>query len=98
MSRPEPDTAARRQPVRRARGQRFTAAMAAVVRRLPFGLSRVVPPTVLGYSVINGFTFTFDLTLLSAFHGGLRWLVFGDSGRAATAVQLPPEREMQMGN
>jgi putative flippase GtrA len=47
--------------------------MAAVVRRLPFGLSRVVPPNLLGFEVINGFTFSVDLTLLTALHGVLKW-------------------------
>lgn len=45
--------------------------MAAVVRRLPLGLSRIVPPSLLGFAVINGFTFTVDLTLLTALH---EWL------------------------
>lgn len=56
-----------------ARGQRFTAAMAAIVRRLPFGLARVVPPSLLGYAIINSCTFALDLTLLTVFHGVLRW-------------------------
>jgi len=58
---------------RAARGQRFTAVMAACVHRLPFGLARIVPPSLLGFAVINGFTFAVDLLLLTAFHGGLRW-------------------------
>ena len=45
--------------------------MAAISRRLPFGLSRVVPPNVVGYLLINGTTFFLDLALLTAFHGGL---------------------------
>ncbi len=49
--------------------------MAAVVKWLPFGLSRVVPPDMLGFAVINGFTFGCDLALLAAFHGGLHWPV-----------------------
>lgn len=53
----------------------FAAAMAAVVRRLPFGLSRIVAPSLLGYAVINGCTFTCDLLLLTAFHGHLHWPV-----------------------
>jgi len=55
------------------RGQRFTAAMAAVVRRLPFGLSRVVAPSLLGFAVINGFTFSVDLVLLTLAHRLLGW-------------------------
>jgi putative flippase GtrA len=54
-----------------ARGERFGAAMAAVVRRLPFGLSRIVPPSLLGFALINGFTFGVDLALLTGLHGGL---------------------------
>ena len=52
-----------------ARGQWFATAMAAVARRLPFGLSGVVPPNVIGYLLINGCTFGLDLTLLTLFHG-----------------------------
>lgn len=47
--------------------------MTAVARRLPFGLSRMVPPSLLGYLLINLCTFFLDLALLAAFHGGLRW-------------------------
>ena len=73
MARREADITARREPNPGTRGQRFTAAMRAVVRRLPFCLAAVVPPTLLGYVVINGFTFAVDLTLLTAFHGALHW-------------------------
>lgn len=55
------------------RGQRFTAVTAAVVRRLPFGLSRVVAPSLLGFAVINGFTFSVDLVLLTLAHRLLGW-------------------------
>ena len=55
------------------RGARFTAVMAAVADQLPLGLSRLVSPRLLGYAVISSVTFTVDLTLLTAFHGGLRW-------------------------
>jgi putative flippase GtrA len=55
------------------RGARFTAAMAAVAGRLPFGLNRVVSARLLGYAVIGSITFAVDLALLTAFHGGLRW-------------------------
>ncbi len=54
---------------REARGQWFAPAMAAIARRLPFGLSRVVPPNVVGYLLINGCTFSLDLSLLTLFHG-----------------------------
>jgi putative flippase GtrA len=38
----------------------------AVVRRLPFGLNSIVAPTFLGFALINGFTFSIDLLLLTA--------------------------------
>jgi len=52
-------------------GQRFHALMEVVVRWLPFGLSRVVAPSFLGFALINGCTFGLDLLLLALFHGGL---------------------------
>lgn len=55
------------------RRYRFHAFTAAVVRRLPFGLSRLVPPSLLGFAIINGFTFGVDLALLTVFRGGLGW-------------------------
>jgi putative flippase GtrA len=58
-----------------ARAQWFADAMAAAVRRLPFGLARVVPPNLLGYAIINGSTFGIDLLLLTLFHGRLGWPV-----------------------
>jgi putative flippase GtrA len=60
-------------PGRAARGERFAVAMAAIVRRLPFGLAGIIPPSLLGFAVINGFTFALDLGLLITLHGGLRW-------------------------
>jgi putative flippase GtrA len=45
--------------------ERFAAAMAVVVRRLPWGLARVVPPSLAGFAVINGCTFGVDIVLLS---------------------------------
>jgi putative flippase GtrA len=64
-------------PARRAaatrRGERFHALMAAVVARLPFGLPRIVAPSFLGFAIINGFTFSVDLGLLSLGHGVLKW-------------------------
>src|ERR1700744_907477 len=56
---------------REARGQWFANAMAAVARRLPFGLSGVVPPNVLGYLLINLCPFCIALGLLTFFHGAL---------------------------
>ena len=56
-------------------GARYVAAMAAIVRRLPFGLDRAVAPNLLGFAVINLCTFSLDLALLTGLHGGLRWPV-----------------------
>ncbi|NMN93435.1 GtrA family protein [Nocardiaceae bacterium YC2-7] len=54
---------------------RFAAFCSAVVRVLPFGLNRIVAPTLLGFAIINGFTFAVDLALLTVFHGWLNWPV-----------------------
>jgi putative flippase GtrA len=65
---------ARERAVRRAaRGERFAAVLAAIVRVLPFGLSGIVPPSLVGFAAINGFTFTIDLVSLTSLHSGLRW-------------------------
>src|SRR6478672_1268276 len=69
MSRAEPVRAQRRA----ARGERFTAVMAACVRGLPFGLAWIVAPSLLGFAVINLFTFAADLLLLTTIHAGLLW-------------------------
>src|SRR5215472_17930426 len=55
-----------------AHRERFAAAMTAITSKLPFGLSRVVAPSVIGYLLINLCTFLLDLALLAAFHGGLK--------------------------
>ena len=47
--------------------------MAAAVRHLPFGLSRVVPPRLLGFAAISSVTFPVDLALLTAARSGLHW-------------------------
>ena len=52
---------------------RFSEVMAAAAARLPFGLSRVVPPDLLGFGVISGCTFAIDLALLTLLRGGLGW-------------------------
>jgi putative flippase GtrA len=52
---------------------RFAAAMTAITRRLPFGLSRVVAPSLVGYLLINLCTFFIDLGLLGLFHGTFGW-------------------------
>ncbi len=61
----EPQTAPR--PV-----DRFHRLCEVSVARLPFGLNSIVAPTFLGFAVINGATFAFDLVLLTLLHGGLR--------------------------
>ena len=48
---------------------RYAAAMTAITRRLPFGLSNVVEPNMLGYLLINLCTFCIDLGLLGLLHG-----------------------------
>jgi putative flippase GtrA len=48
---------------------RYAAAMTAITRRLPFGLSKVVEPNMLGYLLINLCTFCIDLGLLALLHG-----------------------------
>ena len=48
---------------------RYAAAMTAITRRLPFGLSAVIEPNMLGYLLINLCTFGIDLALLGLFHG-----------------------------
>lgn len=55
--------------------ERFGSICESVVRRLPFGLDRIVAPTLLGFAIINGFTFGVDLVLLTVFHGWLKWPV-----------------------
>ena len=55
-----------------AHRERFAAAMTAITGKLPFGLSRVVAPSVVGYLLINLCTFFIDLALLAVFHGGLK--------------------------
>jgi putative flippase GtrA len=55
-----------------AQRARFAALMAAITRRLPFGLSQVVAPDMVGYLLINLCTFFIDLSLLGLFHGTAR--------------------------
>jgi putative flippase GtrA len=47
--------------------------MTAISRRLPFGLSEKVPPSLVGYLLINLCTFFIDLGLLGLFHGHFGW-------------------------
>jgi len=52
--------------------ERFHRWCEALVARLPFGLAAIVPPTLLGFCLINSFTFGVDLVLLYALHGVLQ--------------------------
>jgi len=47
--------------------------MARIVAALPFGLSRVVAPSLVGFVLLNLLTFSIDIGLLTTFHGGLGW-------------------------
>jgi putative flippase GtrA len=47
--------------------------MTAITRRLPFGLSEVVAPSLVGYLLINLSTFLIDLGLLGLFHDAFGW-------------------------
>jgi putative flippase GtrA len=58
---------------RAAWGRQFSVLMAAIVARFPLGLARIVPPTLLGFAVISGITFSVDLALLTLIHGLLGW-------------------------
>ena len=60
-------------PARTAAGERYVAAMRGFVRHLPFGLSEVVAPTLVGFLLVNTVTFAIDLSLLSALHGLAHW-------------------------
>jgi putative flippase GtrA len=60
---------------RARRGEWFTAVMAAITVRLPFGLARVIAPDMLGFAVIGTVTFSLNLVLLIFFHGTLGWPV-----------------------
>jgi GtrA-like protein len=53
---------------KRGAPEHFARLCAAVTARLPFGLPRVVPPTLVGFAAINGFTFCADLLILTALH------------------------------
>ena len=52
---------------------RFAALMTAITRRLPFGLSEVVAPSLVGYLLINLCTFFIDLGILGLLHGHFHW-------------------------
>ena len=50
--------------------ERFHRWCEQVVALLPFGLAKIVPPTLLGFCLINSFTFGVDLVLLTVLRGG----------------------------
>jgi putative flippase GtrA len=60
---------------RARRGERFTAVMVAITSGLPFGLARIVPPSMLGFALLSAVTFAVNLVLLIGLHGGLGWPV-----------------------
>ncbi|MFD4192971.1 GtrA family protein [Amycolatopsis thermoflava] len=55
--------------VTRSLVERFASFCATVVRYLPLGLNMLVPPSFVGFALINGFTFGVDLLLLTLGHG-----------------------------
>lgn len=71
MGRARGATAAEREPFRDRLADRFGVWCERVVARLPLGLDRLIPPTFLGFAIINSGTFAVDLLLLTALHGGL---------------------------
>jgi putative flippase GtrA len=82
-------TAAGGGPGGRSAGDRFARLCAATATRLPFGLSRVVAPSFLGFAVINGGTFGVDLLVLTALREWLGWPVTAAiSGGYAVAFAL----------
>ncbi|MCZ0727643.1 GtrA family protein [Mycolicibacterium iranicum] len=50
--------------------ERFHRWCEQVVALLPFRLAKIVPPTLLGFCLINSFTFGVDLVLLTVLRGG----------------------------
>jgi hypothetical protein len=69
-----------------ARGERFTVAMAAIVRRLPFGLAGIIPPILLAPALL---AFAANAARLRRWAAGAsRWRALalrrpGSSGSAA---------------
>lgn len=51
--------------------ERFHELCVLAVAKLPFGLDSIVAPTFLGFALLNGATFAFDLLLLTGLRGGL---------------------------
>lgn len=50
--------------------ERFHRCCERIVARLPVGLDGVIAPTLLGFALINGFTFGVDLVILTLLHSG----------------------------
>lgn len=76
---------------------RFADFCVAVVRRLPFGLSRLVAPSFLGFALINGFTFGVDLLLLMLLHSWLGlpvWLAITFAYATAFGLSFVLNRSM----
>lgn len=59
----------------RSAEDRFARLCTRTAALLPFGLSRVVAPSFLGFAVINGGTFGVDLLVLTALREWLGWPV-----------------------
>lgn len=53
----------------RSFAERFATCCSTIVRYLPFGLNTLVPPSFVGFALINGCTFGVDLLLLTLGHG-----------------------------
>src|SRR5947208_573643 len=70
---------------------RFAGLCAAVTDRLPWGLSKVVAPSLLGFALINGCTFALDLALLGVLRSVLGVdvsIAFGTAYIVAFAVSF----------
>ncbi len=61
---------------RRSSADHFAAACAAVTRRLPWGLPRLIPANLLGFGLVNGFTFGIDLALVGLLYRHLGWPIW----------------------
>lgn len=60
----------------RTSADRFAALCAAISGALPARLATVVTPRLVGFCVINGFTFGVDLALITLFRGGYGWPIW----------------------
>lgn len=78
-------------PSRRSAADLFAQLCVAAVRGLPFGLSSLVAPSFVGFALINGFTFSVDMLLLTLLHGVLGlavWLAISLSYASAFALSF----------